>query len=70
MLQARTKAEDVWRTMFKRRQGLYELLVLPLYLCNALATSMILMNDVLCLSIDSFIIIYYDGILIFNNTHQ
>lgn len=54
--------------VFKTRQGLYQWLVIPFGLCNALATFMILMNDMLCPLIDSFGIVYLDDILIFSNT--
>jgi hypothetical protein len=56
--------------MFKMRQGLYKWLVMPFGLCNAPATFMILMNDMPCTFIDSFVILYLDDILIFSNTWQ
>jgi hypothetical protein len=64
----RIKEEYMWKTTFKTRKGLYECLVMPLGLFNALATFVILMNDLLFPFIDSFVIVYLYDILIFNNT--
>jgi hypothetical protein len=47
---------------------LYEWLVLQFLLCNALATLMCTMNNVLCNFIDSFSIVYLDDNLVFSET--
>jgi len=66
--QIRIKVEYVRKTSFKTRQGLYEWLVMPFGLCNAPTTFSCLINNVVCPFIATFLIVYLDDTLIFNNS--
>ena len=50
--------------------GSYEFLVIPFEPTNALVTFYNLMNDVLFDILDSFVVVYLDDIVIYNQTPQ
>ena len=52
------------------RQCIYEWLVMPFGLCNALAAFMWLMNDVSHPFLDSFEIVYINDILVYSSTWE
>ena len=54
--QVQIAEQDVWKTTFKTKQGLFEWMVMPFWLCNAPATFMQVMNNIFQPFIDEFVL--------------
>jgi len=62
------KPFDVWKIGFKPKEGLFEWLVMPFGLKNALTTFMRLMDDILQPFTNALMVVYLDDILIFSQS--
>jgi hypothetical protein len=58
-------AEDISKTAFTIRYGLFEYLVMSFGLMNVLTHFMYLMNSVFMLELDKFVVVFIDDILIY-----
>ena len=68
--QVRIDEDDIRKTAFITRYGLYEYLVMPFGLCNAPSTFMRMMNDILRPLLDVCVIVFIDDILIYSETEE
>jgi hypothetical protein len=63
--QIKIRAEDIPKTAFTMRYGLYEYLVMSFGLMNAVAHFMYLMNSVFMPELDQFVVVFIDDILVY-----
>jgi hypothetical protein len=66
--QIKIRAEDIPKTVFTMRYGLYEYLVMSFWLMNVLAHFMYLMNSIFMPELDQFVIVFIDDILVYSKS--
>ena len=68
--QIKIQPEDIPKTAFSIRYGLYEYLVISFELTNAPAHFMYLMNSVFMPELDKFVVVFIDGILVYSKNEE
>ena len=68
--QIKIRKEDIPKTAFSTRYGLYEFTVMSFGLTNAPAYFMYLMNSIFMEELDVFVVIFIDDILIYSKTQE
>jgi len=68
--QIKIRPEDIPKTAFSTRYGLYEYLVMSFGLTNAPAYFMYLMNSVFMPELDKFMVVFIDDILVYSDNAE
>jgi hypothetical protein len=68
--QIKIRPEDVPKTAFSTRYGLYEYLVMSFGLTNAPTHFMYLMNSMFMPVLGKFVVVFIDNILIYSNSEE
>jgi hypothetical protein len=68
--QLKIQTEDVPKTTFTTRYGLYEFLVMSFGLTNVPAYFMNLMNKVFMEHLDQFVVVFIDDILVYSQNEE
>jgi hypothetical protein len=66
--QIRIRNEDILKTTFSMRYGLYKYLVMSFGLTTALAHFIYLMNSVFMPELDKFVVVFIDDILVYSKS--
>jgi hypothetical protein len=64
----RIRNEDILKTTFSMRYGLYKYLVMSFGLTTALAHFIYLMNSVFMPELDKFVVVFIDDILVYSKS--
>ena len=68
--QLKIRPQDILKTAFVTKNGLYECTVMSFGLTNAPAYFMYLMNKVFMEYLDKFVVVFIDDILVFSKTEE
>jgi hypothetical protein len=68
--QIKIHVDDIPKTAFTTRYGIFEFLVMSFGLMNALAHFMYLMNYVFMSEVDKFVMVFIDDILVYSKSME